>query len=65
MSRRRGLDPLSVELHAGPALPPRRTWVEPYITDHLFYAPVSPDARDLRVEATDRFGRTYTATLGR
>jgi hypothetical protein len=65
MSRRRGLDPLSVELHAGPALPPRRTWVEPYVTDHLFYAPVSPDARDVRVEATDRFGRTYTAGLDR
>lgn len=63
MSRRRGLDPLSVELHTGPALPPRRTWVEPYVTDHLFYAPVSSDARDVRVEATDRFGRVYTAGL--
>jgi hypothetical protein len=63
MSRRRGLDPLSVELHTGATIPPRRTWVEPYITDHLFYAPVPPDARDVRVEATDRFGRTYTAAL--
>jgi hypothetical protein len=63
MSRRRGLDPLSVELHTGPTIPPRRTWVEPYVTDHLFYAPVPADARDVRVEATDRFGRVYTATL--
>ena len=32
-------DPLSMELHTGPDLPPRRTWVEPYVTDHLFSAP--------------------------
>lgn len=64
MSRRRGLDPLSVELHAGPSLPPRRTWVDPYVTDHLFYAPVSRDARDIKIEATDRFGRTHVGTLG-
>ena len=63
MTQRRGHDPLSVELHTGPDLPPRRTWVEPYVTDHLFYAPVSADARDIRVEATDRFGRVYSVPL--
>ena len=63
MSRRVGRDPLSVELHTGPELPPRRTWVEPYPTGHLFYAPVSPGAADLRIEATDRFGRSYSATV--
>jgi C terminal of Calcineurin-like phosphoesterase/N terminal of Calcineurin-like phosphoesterase/Calcineurin-like phosphoesterase len=60
MARRVGLDPLSVELHTGPDLPPRRTWVEPYPTQHLFYAPASPDARDIRVEATDGSGATYS-----
>ncbi len=63
MSRRRGKDPLSVKLHTGPDLPPRRPWVEPYPTDHLFYAPVPEEARDVRVEATDRFGRVYSAAL--
>ena len=29
----------------------------------LFYAPVAPNARDIRVEATDRFGRVYSAVL--
>jgi calcineurin-like phosphoesterase family protein len=62
MARRVGHDPLSVELHAGPTLPPRRTWVEPYPTAHLFYAPAGADAR-VRVEARDRFGRTYTAEM--
>ena len=62
--RRRGNDPLSVELHYGPDKPPRRKWVEPYLTDHLFVVPASTKAREVTVEATDRFGRVYTARLG-
>jgi 3',5'-cyclic AMP phosphodiesterase CpdA len=65
MSRRVGHDPMSVELHTGPELPERRTWVEPLPVGHLFYAPVSPDAREVRVEATDRFGRMYSTMAGR
>ncbi len=64
MSRRMGFDPLSVELHTGDDLPPRRTWVEPYPTNHMFYAPASRLAREIRVEVTDRFGRVYSARVG-
>ena len=60
MPRRLGLDPLSAELHGGPDLPPRRTWVEPVPTDHLFRAALTGDERVVVVEATDRFGRVYT-----
>ena len=60
-ARRVALDPLSVELHSGPELPPRRKWVEPYATGHLFYVRASPGARRVTIEATDRFGRVYTA----
>ena len=63
MARRPGLDPLSVELHAGPDKPERRRWVDPIPTRHLFYAPVSPGTRDVRVEVVDRFGRTYSAPV--
>ncbi|MGD2153373.1 MAG: calcineurin-like phosphoesterase family protein [Gemmatimonadales bacterium] len=63
MARRIGLDPLSVELHTGPDLPVRREWVEPLRTGHLFYAPASRGAREIRIEATDRFGRVYTAVV--
>lgn len=63
MARRVGTDPLSEELHRGDDLPPRRTWVEPYPVGHLFYAPASRGARMIRVEATDRFGRTYSAVI--
>ena len=63
MARRVGLDPLAIELHAGTEDPPRRPWVDPQRTGHLFYAPASPAARTVHVEATDRWGRTYTAKL--
>ena len=63
MARRTGTDPLSEELHRGEDQPERRPWVDPIPTNHLFYAPVSDDASTLRVEATDRFGRTYSAAL--
>ena len=61
MARRVGTDPLSEELHRGDELPTYRNRVEPNITGHLFYAPVSPGAMEIRVEATDRFGRVYSA----
>ena len=63
MARRVGTDPLSEKLHRGEDLPPRRPWVDPLPVDHLFYAPASREARDIRVEATDRFGRVYSGTL--
>jgi hypothetical protein len=61
MTPRVGHDPLSVRLHQGPALPPRRIWVDPYPTGHLFYAPAGEG--DLVVEATDRFGRVLSAVV--
>jgi len=61
LERRVARDPLSVELHEGPELPPRRKWVEPYPTGHLFYARASREARRITIEATDRFGRVHTA----
>ena len=62
MSRRLGLDPRTVAEHTGPDKPARREWVEPMRTNHLYYAPVSPGAREIRVEATDPWGRTYSAS---
>jgi hypothetical protein len=63
MSRRVGHDPLSVELHSGPDLPPRRPWVDPYTVEHLFYAPVPQNVRHVVVEATDRFGRIFSTEV--
>ena len=63
MERRRGLDPLSAELHTGPDLPERREWVEPVPTDHLFRAPLAGGERIVVVEAADRFGAVYSEEL--
>ena len=63
MSRRQGRDPLSIELHSGESMPSRRPWVEPIVHNHLFYAPVSPGTKEVRVVATDRFDRTYATAV--
>lgn len=57
------VDPLSEALHAGPALPARRAWVEPIATAHFFEATLPDGWRDARVRATDRFGTTYEEML--
>jgi predicted phosphodiesterase len=63
MARRIGRDPVSLRIHSGEQLPPRRAWVDPY-PRYLYYAPVSSTASEIRVEATDRFGRKYMAVAG-
>ncbi len=61
MSRARGLDPMAVSLYEGPHKPLRSSdWVEPILTDHLFYA----RAQNIRVEMADPFGNTYTLEPG-
>ncbi|MEJ2080611.1 MAG: calcineurin-like phosphoesterase family protein [Acidobacteriota bacterium] len=63
MVRRRGYDPLAVKLYSGERLPVKRPWVDPRPTDHLFYAPAHRRATEVRVDAKDRFGVTYSAVL--
>ena len=62
MSRRRGYDPRSVSLHLGPDKPSKRTWIEPVISDHIFYARV-PDGASVTVEARDGWGGVYTTAI--
>jgi hypothetical protein len=52
-------DPLSVELHAGQEKPARRGWVDPVLTDHMFFAKPSAGAVSIVVQATDRFKNVY------
>ena len=60
MDQAPGVDPLTERLYAGEETPEKHPWVEPQPTDHLFTAPYNPDANRIRVEATDRFDRTYS-----
>ncbi|MDX5480521.1 MAG: calcineurin-like phosphoesterase family protein [Hymenobacteraceae bacterium] len=63
MERMTTLDPLSVELHLGAAKPSRHKWVEPQLTDHMFFAKPSAGARSITVQATDRFNNIYKQEL--
>lgn len=63
MMKGRGMDPLSVKLHSGDQLPVKHKWVDPVNTDHLYYAKVSPNAKEVTVEATDAWGRVYSGKL--
>ena len=58
-----GTDPQAEALYGGSDQPARRTWVSPVPTAHLYAATPSSEATEVTVEATDRFGRTYTETL--
>lgn len=63
MEQRVGLDPMAVELYAGPQLPQKHKFVEPTLNDHLFFAKPSPQAKEIIVKATDRFGNVYQEKL--
>ncbi|AXY77886.1 metallophosphoesterase [Paraflavitalea soli] len=63
MEQRVALDPWSIELHGGPQLPKKHKFVEPTLTDHLFFARPSAAAKKITVKATDRFGQVFTETM--
>ena len=58
-----GFDPLAVQLHAGDQLPAKHKFVDPTLTDHLFYAKPSAGTKEIKIEVTDRFGQVYTDIL--
>lgn len=62
MQQRVGFDPMAISLQLGDQLPKKHVWVEPSLTDHLFFAKPSAKAREVRVRATDRFGTVYEET---
>ena len=61
MEQRRGFDPLASQLYRGPDVPRKHPWADPWQADHLFRAAITPSANEVRIEATDGFGRVYTA----
>lgn len=59
MQRETALYPLSVELHLGVSKPSRHKWVEPQLTEHLFFAKLSDAVQRVTIEATDRFNNGF------
>jgi hypothetical protein len=63
LPQQEGFDPLAVKLYKGDKLPQPRAFVEPRSTDHLFMAHFGPEVKEVRVVATDRFGKKYEAKI--
>ncbi|WP_158825485.1 calcineurin-like phosphoesterase C-terminal domain-containing protein [Mucilaginibacter lacusdianchii] len=63
MEQRVDFDPWSVELYEGPQLPKKHKFVDPTLTDHLFFAKPSAGAKAIKVVATDRFGKQYSQEI--
>ena len=59
MEQYTGYDPSAKELYLGNTLPVERNWIEPILTDHLFSAVPSKGAKEIKVQAKDRFGNIY------
>lgn len=56
-----GFDLLAYKSMLGPDLPKPRGFAEPRKTDHLFKAIVPLGSREIKIVATDRFGKMYTS----
>jgi hypothetical protein len=57
-----GFDPVAYAKMLGPNLPKPRGFAEPKETNHLFKALVPVNAKEITVQAIDRFGKTYKET---
>ncbi|PRY51474.1 3',5'-cyclic AMP phosphodiesterase CpdA [Arcticibacter pallidicorallinus] len=63
MQQYTGLDADAVKYMAGADKPGKYSWIEPMLTDHLFFVTPSHKAKKLKVVATDRFGEKYVQDL--
>jgi hypothetical protein len=55
-------DPLAYSTLLGPELPKPRGFAEPRKTEHMFRALIPVAAKEIRVVATDRFGKQFSST---
>ncbi|NTS43726.1 calcineurin-like phosphoesterase C-terminal domain-containing protein [Flavisolibacter sp. BT320] len=63
MKQETALDADAIAAMAGADKLGTYAWIEPSLTDHLFFATPSPAAKTVAIIVTDRFGNTYTETI--
>jgi len=63
MKQETAQDADAIDTMAGPEKPGKYSWIEPDMTDHLFFATPSPGAKTIIIEVTDRFGNKYRETI--
>lgn len=54
-------DPMAYATLLGPDLPKPRGFAEPRKTEHMFMARIPASTQEIKVTATDRFGKKYTS----
>jgi hypothetical protein len=57
-----GFDPLAYETLLGPEKPKTRGFAEPRKTEHMFKAMIPASAKEIKIIATDRFGKEFSAS---
>lgn len=62
LKNEKAYDELAVKLYKGKDLPARRGFPEPKLNDHMFAAHFGPEVKEVKVVATDRFGRKFEKT---
>jgi hypothetical protein len=58
-----GFDPNAYKTMLGAELPKGRSFAEPHNTSHLFKAMIPANAKNVKVVATDRFGKAFTSGI--
>ena len=58
-----GFDPNAYKTMLGAELPKGRPFAEPHNTSHLFKAMIPANAKNIKVVATDRFGKAFTSGI--
>jgi len=61
--KRNGLDPLASKLFTGPEKPEKHKWVEPSVTDHLFYMKPENSNAKIIIEAINGFGNIFKSEV--
>lgn len=56
-------DPWAIELYEGPLLPQKHKFIEPTLTEHLFFIKPAATAKLIKVKATDRFGKIFEEAI--
>jgi hypothetical protein len=59
MKQEVAFDAEAIKYMQGPDKPGKYPWVEPRLTDHIFFAAPSAGAKRIQIEVTDRFGNKF------
>ncbi len=63
MEHRTGMDPQTITLFEGDKIPKKHAWVEPVLTEHLFFAKPSKGTKIVAIEFFNRWGERFVERI--